>query len=110
MLGSYGQSAVMPAHSEQTRCFKNLWDYDLIYIGDAFDGVIDEISRSRDDCKGFASYEAGFSPQQHLENQVEQRKERLQWRIAKLGFFGALLGGFVGTIILAALKWLFNKF
>jgi hypothetical protein len=33
----------------------------------------------------------------------------LQWRIAKLGFYGALLGGVAGTIILAILKWLFEK-
>lgn len=105
MLSSHGESAAMPAHSEQTRCFKNLWDYDLIYSGDTFDGVIDEISRSRDECSGFVSYEAGFNPAQHLENQIEQRKEKLQWRIAKLSFLGAILGAIVGTIILTILKW-----
>ncbi len=106
MLGTHGESAVMPTHSEQTRCFKNLWDYDLIYLGDTFDGVIDEISKSRDSCPGFALYEAGFSPSQHLENQVEHRKEKLQLRIAKLSFVGAILGGIVGTIIIGLLKWL----
>ena len=108
MLNTRGESAVMPAHSEQTRCFKNLWDYDLHYSGDTFEAVIEEISQPRDECLGFDSYEAGFSPAQHIENQVEQRKEKLQWRIAKLGFLGALLGGVVGTIILAVLKWLFK--
>lgn len=110
MLGSRGVSAVMPTHPEQTRCFKNLWDYDLTYIGDTFDGVIEEIELSRDNCPGFVTYEAGFTPAQHLEAQLEQRKERLQWRIAKLGFWGALLGGIVGTIILSLLKWILNKF
>ncbi len=108
MLSTCGKSAVMPAHSEQTRCFKNLWDYDLHYSGDTFDGVVDEIGRSRDDCSGFAPYEAGLHPGKHLENQLEMRKEKLRWRIAKLGFWGALLGGIVGTIILGALKWLFK--
>jgi hypothetical protein len=108
MLGSKGQSAVMPAHPEQTRCFKNLWDYDLIYTGDDFHGVVEEIERERNQCPGFASHEAGFTPEQHLEHQIEQRKEKLQWRIAKLGFYGALLGGIAGTIIIAVLKWLFK--
>jgi len=99
----------MPAHFEQTRCFRNLWDYDLHYSGDTFDGVIEEIERGRDDCPGFEPYAAGFTPEQHLENQIEQRKEKLQWRIAKLGFWGALLGGVVGTIIVYLLKWLIER-
>lgn len=108
-LGTRGKSAVMPAHSEQTRCFKDLWDYDLHYSGDTFDGVIEEIERSRDDCPGFELYEPGFTPEQHLENQIQQRKEKLQWRIAKLGFWGGLLGGAVGTIIVWFLKWLIER-
>ena len=106
MIGTHGQSVVMPAHPEQTRCFKNLWDYDLIYVGDTFDGVIEEIGRNRDDCPGFLPYEAGLTPAQHLESQVEQRKEKLQWRIAKLGFWGALLGGIAGTILYQCFNWL----
>jgi hypothetical protein len=93
---------------EQTRCFKNLWDYDLDYRSDTFEGVLYEINYSRDKCPGFSSYEAGFTPAQHLKNQVEQRKEKLQWRIAKLIFYGALLGGIAGTIIIV-LKWLFQR-
>ena len=107
MLGTGGISAVMPADPEQTRCFKNLWvQYELTYTGDDFHGVIEEIERDRTQCPGFAKYEARFFPEQHLENQIEQRKEKLQWRIAKLGFFGALFGGIAGTIIIAFLKWL----
>ena len=74
MLGSHGKSAVMPAHAEQTRCFKKLGDYDLHYAGDSFAGVIEEIERSRDDCPGYMAYEAGFTPAQHQEIQLEQRK------------------------------------
>jgi len=96
----------MPVHPEQTRCFKNLWDYDLNYTGGTFDGVIEEIERGRNNCAGFLPYEAGLTPAQHLESQIEQRKEKLQWRIAKLGFWGALLGGIAGTILLQFLKWL----
>ncbi|MBN1291131.1 MAG: hypothetical protein JXB48_04760 [Candidatus Latescibacteria bacterium] len=106
MLGTHGQSAVMPAHSEQTRCFKNLWIYDLIYSGDTFNGVIEEIERNRDDCPGFLPYEAGLTPAQHLESQLEKRKEKLQWRIAKLGFWGALFGGIVGTLLYQFFNWL----
>lgn len=68
----------MPAHPEQTRCFKNLWDYDLHYTGDTFAGVIDEIERNREDCPGFMPYEAGFTPAQHLEIQLEQKKQKLE--------------------------------
>ena len=106
MLGTKGQSAVMPANADQTRCFKNLWDYDLTYVGDNFGGVVEEIERERHQCRGFAPYEAGFTPEQHLEHQIDQRKEKLQWRIAKLSFFGALLGGVIGIMILEVLKWL----
>ena len=106
MLGTRGQSAVMPANSERTRCFKNLWDYELHYSGDTFEGVFEELERLRDECSGFAPYEAGFTPAQHLERQIEQRKEKLQWRIAKLGFLGALLGGLVGSVIFPELRWL----
>lgn len=76
MLATHGSSSVMPAYPERTRCFKNLWDYDLIYSGDNFHGVIDEIERSRDDCPGFMPYEAGFTPAQHQEIQLEQMKGR----------------------------------
>ena len=79
--------------------------------------MIEELGRPRDECPGFASYEAGFTPGQHLENQVEQRRETLQWRIAKLGFWGALLGGAAGALlvgaagtILATLKRLLARF
>lgn len=111
MIGTGGHSAVMPANPEQTRCFKNLWvEYDLTYTTGDFQGVVAEVETDRSECAGFALYEAGFTPEQHLEHQIEERKEKLQWRIAKLGFYGGLLGGAVGTIGAAVLKWLFELF
>ena len=76
MLASHGSSSVMPAHPERTRCFKNLWDYDLYYSGDTFAGVIEEIERSRDNCPGFMLYEARLSPERHLEIWVDRMKGR----------------------------------
>ncbi len=108
MLGAKGRSSVMPANPEQTQCFKNLWtQYDLMYAAASFGGVVEEIGRDRKPCQGFTVYEAGFTPEQHLEHPIDRRKEKLQWRIAKLGFLGALLGGIVATA-LAILKWAFE--
>lgn len=101
MLSTHGKSAVMPAHSESVRCFKSLWDYELNYFGDTFEGVCAELERARDKCSGFAPYEAGLTPAEHLESQVEQRKEKLQWRIAKLAFFGSV------TVLI--IKWLLEQ-
>lgn len=75
MLASHGTSAVMPADCEQTQCFKGLWvEYDLIYAIPDFQGVRKEIERNRDDCPGFMPYEAGFTPEQHLEIQLNAEK------------------------------------
>jgi len=76
----------MPSSPERIRCFKNLWDYDLCYTGDDFQGVIDELESPRDKCLGFVAYDAGYSPAQHLEHEIERRRDKLQWRIAKLSF------------------------
>lgn len=99
MIGTEGKSASMPSNYEQTRCFKDLWEYDLHYIGNSFDGVIDEIKINRNSCRGFIPYEPGFTPEQHIEIQLENRKEKLQWKVAILGFLGSLLGGIIVTII-----------
>lgn len=68
-----------------------------------------EVETDRSECTGFAAYEAGFTPEQHLEHQIEGRKEKLQWRIAKLGFYGGLVGGALGATGSAVLKWLFER-
>ena len=52
MLSTHGESAAMPAHPEQTRCFKDLWDYELHYSGDLFQGVVEELGRPRGECPG----------------------------------------------------------
>jgi hypothetical protein len=96
----------MPSHSDRTRCFRNLWDYDLHYVGDSFDGVLEELSRSRDNCPGFLPYAAGRSPAEHLEQEVEERKEKLQWQVAKLGFWGAVVGAVLGTLLTGLVQWL----
>jgi hypothetical protein len=64
-------AGVMPAHPERTRCVKKLWAmYDLTYLGDCFQGVIDELERPRDGCKGFFSYQPGFTPEEHRQFQI----------------------------------------
>jgi hypothetical protein len=98
MLITQGKSAAMPSHPEQTACHKNLWvEYDVTYSGDSMEGVFDELERSRDQCAGFLSYEPGLSPTQHIERQEQERRERLQWRTAKLSFFGGL-GALIGSL------------
>jgi hypothetical protein len=107
MLASRGESAAMPTHSEQTDCFRNLWvEYDLNYWEPSLEGVFDELKRSRDKCVGFFPYESGFTPAQHLERQEGRRREKLQWRIARLGFFGALLGALIGSVLPSLWRWL----
>lgn len=107
MLGSRGKSAVMPVHYQDTGCFRNLWPlYDVTYSGNAVEGIFDELQRSRKDCAGFAAYESGYTPAQHLERLEERRKERFQWRIAKLGFVGALTGALIGSILPHVPHWI----
>jgi hypothetical protein len=108
-LDARGQSAVMPMIPESARCFKNLWDYDLTYSGDSLEGVIDELGRDRSRCPGFVNYEAGFTPVQHLDRLDQQRDNKLQWRIAKIGFWSAVVGGIVGAIVTAILGLLIER-
>ena len=96
MLGTRGVSAKMPANPELTRCAKGLWkDYELNYVGNSLDAVFEEIDCPRQTCRGFFQYEPGHTPAKHFELQEQRRRERLQWRIALLGFFGAFVGSFL---------------
>lgn len=110
MLASGGVSAKMPAHADGTRCFKNLWEYDVHYAGDSWDGVKNELEESRDDCAGFRAYEAGFNPIEHKAHQEQDRLQAVQWRVARLGFVGSVLGGLLGTGIAALIRWLSDEF
>ena len=81
-----------------TSCARNLWT--------GMHGVYEEINRPRQKCPGFLQHEAGYSPAQHFELQEQRRRERLQWRIAMLGFFGAVLGAFIGSFLRDIPHWL----
>jgi ribosomal protein S27AE len=94
MLGMRGQYSVMPAHPERTTCSKNLWvSYDLHYSGDSWEGILEELDRSRNKCPGFFAYNAGLSLAAHAERQEKRHGERIQWATAGLAFLGALIGG-----------------
>jgi hypothetical protein len=96
----------MPSNPERTRCHRNLWViYDLTYTGDSLDGVFEEIERPRDKCPGFFQYESGFAPDQHFQRRDEKQREKLQWRIAILGFGGALIGAIVGSRLHELVSW-----
>jgi len=96
--------------NEGVRCSKRLWvDFDLSSAQDkdvVFFEMYDELERSRRRCGGFFKYEPGFDPAAHLQRQEEVRKEHLQWRIAKLGFVGALFGGAIGVLLVKLFEWL----
>lgn len=107
MLASRGVSAKMPANPERTRCFQDCWvDYDLSYVGDSFDGVLEELDANRNKCQSFIQYESGFTPAEHLEREEQRRRERIQLRIAKWGFLGGLIGALVGSTLPSFWKWL----
>jgi len=110
MLGTRGQSAVMPSHPERTCCYQKRWvDYDLTYsIADSLEGVFDELEASRDKCAGFIEYLPGSTPQQQLDKQERLRRERVQRRIAALGFLGGLIGALIGSILPKLMSWLLH--
>jgi hypothetical protein len=77
-LGAYWTSGAMPAHPERTECFKHLWvQYDLIYFDYSADGVFDELDRPRDECPGFVSYEAGYTPEKLLKRIEEDSRAQI---------------------------------
>ena len=90
--------SLVRASPDRTSCARNLWTEG--------GGVLEEIDRPRRKCPGFYRHEAGYSPAQHFELQQQRRRERLQWRIAMLGFFGGVLGGFTGTFLRDIPHWL----
>ena len=106
MLGTHGQSSLMPANPERTDCFKKLWvHYYLAYSGNTLEGVYDELERERDNCSGFFKYEPHRSPAQHLELENEMRQQKFQWRVAKLGFWASFGGALIGVLLPKFLDW-----
>lgn len=97
--------ASLPANPEYTRCYKGLWNSDLDSSIDNA-SLHEELTLDRNKCRYFAEYEPNFNPTQHQERQDEKRKERLQLKIAWLGFTGGLLGSIVGQM----LWFLFSRF
>lgn len=97
-ITSNSSSASLPADPNSTRCYKGLWDSDLDTFTD-FATLHDELRQDRSRCNYFVQYEPNFSPLKHQERQDEKRKERLQLKIAWLGFAGGLIGSIVGQIL-----------
>lgn len=56
--------------------------------------------------QGFAAYESGYNPAQHLHRLEQKRQERFQWRIARLGLVGALTGALIGSILPHVPHWI----
>jgi hypothetical protein len=106
MLGTRGVSAVMPANPELTRCARSRWtEYELTYPSNSLDGVFEVIDRPREGCPEFLQHEGGYTPAQHFELQEQRRRERHEWRIARLGFFGGVLGAFIGSFLRDIPHW-----
>ena len=88
-------------YTDEMCCYRDQWTTKDVerFIED---GNLDrELHADRRDCRYFFQYEPNFTPEEHRDRQDERRKERLQWRIALLGFAGALLGGLIGTFLTA---------
>ena len=87
-------------YTDEMCCYRDQWTAKVERFIE--DGNLDrELHADRRDCRYFFQYEPNFTPEEHRDRQDERRKERLQWRIALLGFAGALLGGLIGTFLTA---------
>ena len=86
-------------YTDEMRCYKDQWATGYVEgsIGD--EDLDRELREDRRDCRYFVQYEPNFTPAEHLDRQDERRKERLQWKIALLGFAGALIGSFLGKFL-----------
>jgi hypothetical protein len=99
-LGMLRKSASMPANSETTNCYRNLWvGYDLTYIGNSLGGVFEEINADRNKCPGIFRYESSYSPAEHLKLQEQSRLQKFQLKIALLPFLGGVIGAILGSLL-----------
>jgi len=106
LLGAHGKAG-LPAGALLTNCRRSLWvGYELAYGGPDLDGVFQEIEKSRKKCIGFFRYEPAFTPTQHLDLQEQRRREKLNWKIARLGFFGGVLGALIGSFLRDLPHWI----
>jgi hypothetical protein len=78
----------------------------LHYVDYSWGTVKDELYENRDECSGFAQYEAGYTPEQHLGRQDQHRREEFQRKTAWLGFWGAVVGG----LTVAVVRWITSQF
>lgn len=94
---------------DETRCYKDQWGARFVEGSIEEEDLDRELNADRRDCRYFFQYEPNFTPEEHRDRQDERRRERLQWRIAVLGFVGALLGGLVGTLGSSLFSAFFGK-
>ena len=73
--------------------------YDLTYTGASWEGVVEELERSRDKCPGYFAYQAGLTPVEHKERQEQRRRERLQWQTTGLTAGLSFISGIIGALI-----------
>lgn len=86
-------------YTDEMSCYRDQWTARYVE-GSIEDADLDrELHEDRRDCRYFFEYEPNYTPKQHRDRQDDLRKEKLQLRIALLGFAGALLGGLLGTLL-----------
>jgi len=89
MLASQGQSASMPSEEfiGNLCCRRSLWvDHDLLGAP-----VLTQVNDRRQ-CKGFAVYQPGRSPDQHMEDLL---KSKDRWASLRQALLIAVLGGII---------------
>lgn len=91
MLGD--PSIAVQPRWENVNCQRSLWvDYELTYVEPCYEGVRDEISRSRRECDGFYAYRPGWSPAGHRELLLKFQERRSNILFLLLGSALTLLG------------------
>jgi hypothetical protein len=99
------------ANTEQTHCYKQLWESDIQFGTLDPETLISELNSDRSSCLKFVRHEPTFSPsehqQRHDKREEESRIAKLQMKIAWLGFGGGLVGSVVGQgLVFLAAKYI----